>query len=189
MRRSGHAFRTAPKRRGREAKKENVPLQVSHVRLLVERSLGQAERVDNVVHPLLARLEGLLGLLSRTNRRRRQRVVESARPNSYENVPDMPRRLGASWARQRDSRVGTDVDLTLLDGDHGAVRLVDDVIDQLELRCVACVGTQIRQSGERSANGVRGQRGAAGGATWRLPSRSLLTASRPSWRPDSCTGA
>lgn len=91
-------------------------LEVGHERLLVELSGGEAERVDDVVNLLLAILKVLCGLFGRA---------------------DWAKSVVCYWSgllRCCSSRIGSGVDLAILDGDHGAIGLVDHIINLLELR-------------------------------------------------------
>lgn len=104
---------SSARRTARRKRNEDAHLEVSHVALLVKLCCGKAERVDDVVDRRLA-LHELLG------------CVLSGAANEFSgwNVHGLT----------GSSRVGSNVDLSIAHGDHGAVSLVNDIIDVLELR-------------------------------------------------------
>ena len=99
-----------------------LTLEVSKVGLLVEAGARETERVDDVVDLDDLILEGLLSLL-----------CGGVGANVWDNIRVSRRRttVRKSRGRRRFRRLLTDLNVAL--GDHGAVGLVDDPVDLLQV--------------------------------------------------------
>lgn len=112
----------------------HVALEVGEVLLLVEAGLGETERVDNVVDLLGTALKSL-GLLPATISSETQSSIykasEEAKHTQQRGYHQCCRvkHMSALGECLDELRMQDLLDLALLDGDHLAVSLVDDVIN------------------------------------------------------------